>query len=65
MVSLIILNRTMQGIALTYLSTILCSRSNDQLHTVLYCTASLSWLCLCVDVIDGHRPHGTRSRMHT
>ena len=36
--------------------TVLCSRSNDQLHTVLYCATSLSRLRLRVDVIDSFWP---------
>ena len=37
--------------------TVLCSRSNDQLHTILYYAILLSWH---IDVIDGHGSRKTR-----
>ena len=33
---------------------------NQKLHSFSYCTTSLSWLRLCIDVIDSFGPRGTR-----
>ena len=45
--------------------TILCRRSNDQLHTVLYCTTAQSRICLCFDIIHGCGPPWNQNATHT